>query len=297
MKSMRTAVTDSYLAMAIQQNAAIDAILDIPETHRGALGLDGVLTSAGILDAEGNVQNRATVEILNQTKSTLEVRIDGLIWVGVLWGIQQRLMEFGKAAPEKLIVRIASGGGDAFAGYAVHNFLRTLKSEVVTVADGLTASAAALIFMAGNQRLVAPDLVQVMFHHAMSFIDVLAFGNRFKLEQVDVDSPKRKILQALESIDNDIVAIMVKKSDLDEDKAESLMKDEKFLNGKETLKLGLATGVDEGTSEGVQQAAPADSPDESVETENSGEHVMEETAMAGVDFGSVVDCLFTGGVQ
>lgn len=52
----------------------------------------------------------------------------------------------------QITVHINSGGGDLYAGLAIYNRLKNVKGTVTTVNDGLAASAASLIFQAGNVR-------------------------------------------------------------------------------------------------------------------------------------------------
>ena len=291
---MRTSVQDRYFELAVREDAAIDALLSMDDAARRALGLNEVLQSSGAVDSDGNRVPRAAVKVLNQTDTVLEVRIDGYIWSGVLWDIQQQIRDFGKT-PESLIVRIASGGGSAFAGYAIFNYLRTLKSEVTTVADGLAASAAALIFLAGNKRLVAPYMAQIMFHHALSFIDILVRGYKETLEKVDTEEPKRQILQILQNLDDDITDLMVAKTAMDAEKADAIMVEERFINRKEALELGIATGVDEDPgNEGDKDK------EENSESSAGGlpaEKEADAAAAIPFDAAELADCIFGGDIQ
>jgi len=63
-------------------------------------------------------------------------------------------------------VHINSPGGDAFDGLTIYNALASRQSGVTTVVDGLAASAASTIAMAGKTRLVSPGSM-MMIHDAM----------------------------------------------------------------------------------------------------------------------------------
>ena len=255
---MRSSVQNQIIELATRECEALSTIQSLPPEARTALGLDAVLRGAGIETAEGKREKPATVKIVNQTETTVEVRIDGYIWIGVLYNLRYA-MENAEKPPEKMIVRINSGGGSAYAGYGIFNYLRTLKAKVVTVADGLAASAAALIYLSGDERLIAPNLAQIMFHRSMSFIDILAFGNQVELEKVDCEKPKMKVLQVLKAIDEDILEVITDKSGMDEEKALEIVENETFLTRKEALKLGVATGVDETPSSGGDHGKEKDS--------------------------------------
>lgn len=69
-------------------------------------------------------------------------------------------------------VHINSPGGDAFDGITIYNVLAAREGNVTTVVDGLAASAASVIFMAGKERSVSPGGM-VMIHDALA----LCVGN------------------------------------------------------------------------------------------------------------------------
>ena len=52
----------------------------------------------------------------------------------------------------RITVHINSGGGDLYAGLAIYNRLKAVEGTVTTINDGLAASAASLIFQAGDVR-------------------------------------------------------------------------------------------------------------------------------------------------
>lgn len=57
---------------------------------------------------------------------------------------------------QRLVVRISSGGGDAFMGLAMHDAIKRCEHIVDTEACGLVASAAVMPFIAGQTRSIAP---------------------------------------------------------------------------------------------------------------------------------------------
>jgi ATP-dependent protease ClpP protease subunit len=77
-----------------------------------------------------------------------------------------------EAGPGPLNVRINSGGGDVFDGVAIHSLLARHPGTVTAYIDGLAASAASFIMLAGD-RIVAARNSFVMIHDAMT----MAYGN------------------------------------------------------------------------------------------------------------------------
>lgn len=58
----------------------------------------------------------------------------------------------GLSGKDSITVHINSVGGDLYAGLAIYNRLKGLAGKVVTINDGLAASAGSLIFQAGDVR-------------------------------------------------------------------------------------------------------------------------------------------------
>lgn len=93
--------------------------------------------------------------------------------VGDMWGdgsgftareVVEALAELG---PGDITVRINSGGGNVFEGSAVYSALLAHPGRVTTLCDGLAASAASVIFIAGERRIVNA-LGIVMIHDPAS---------------------------------------------------------------------------------------------------------------------------------
>lgn len=70
---------------------------------------------------------------------------------------------------DKITVHINSVGGDLYVGLAIYNRLKGLAAEVITVNDGLAASAGSLIFQAGNTRKMNAGS-NLMIHGAAGFL-------------------------------------------------------------------------------------------------------------------------------
>jgi len=119
--------------------------------------------------AEGD-RVRHWYRIANQASGGVtQVNIfDEISW----WGISaQQFIEELALIDGDVEVHINSPGGDAFDGIAIYNALAA-RPGVTTVADGLAASAASVIFMAGQKRLASPGSM-VMIHDALA----LCIGN------------------------------------------------------------------------------------------------------------------------
>ncbi len=69
----------------------------------------------------------------------------------------------------KVTVHINSVGGDMYGGIAIYNRLKGLSGEVITINDGLAASAGSIIFQAGDVRKVNSGS-NLMIHGALGFL-------------------------------------------------------------------------------------------------------------------------------
>ena len=66
---------------------------------------------------------------------------------------------------EEFIVHIHSVGGDVYEGLAIYDFLNSLDKKVTTVNEGLTASIATVVYLAGEERQATPNS-QLFIHNA-----------------------------------------------------------------------------------------------------------------------------------
>ena len=113
--------------------------------------------------------------IANADSGVTQVNIfDEISW----WGISaQQFIEELALIDGDVEVHINSPGGDAFDGIAIYNALAA-RPGVTTVADGLVASAASVIFMAGAKRVASPGSM-VMIHDALA----LCIGNEADMQE------------------------------------------------------------------------------------------------------------------
>lgn len=70
---------------------------------------------------------------------------------------------------KEIILYLNSNGGGVFDAFGVIGFMQTLSSDVTTVCNGYTASAATLILMAGKKRLIMPYSIVLMHPFVYGF--------------------------------------------------------------------------------------------------------------------------------
>lgn len=139
-------------------------------------------------------------------------------------------------------VHINSVGGDVFDGIAIFNLLRNHSSKIVIHVDGLAASAASLIAMAGDE-IVMNTGSMMMIHEASTF----AFGTKTDIQ---------KTMNALEGIDKSIADIYMTRFKGEKVDVEELIKAESWFTAEEAIELGFAdevkTVVEEVDSEDIK---------------------------------------------
>ena len=83
---------------------------------------------------------------------------------------------------DEIKVHINSYGGDVAEGLAIYNVLREHKAQIVTICDGFACSAASVVFMAGDKRVMQPASL-LMIHNAWT----IAMGNAEELRKTADD--------------------------------------------------------------------------------------------------------------
>ena len=130
-----------------------------------------------------------------------------------------------------ITVHINSVGGDLYAGIAIYNRLKSLPANVVTINDGLAASAGSIIFQAGNTRKVHPGS-NIMVHQAMGLL--IGYYQTNDLKQV---------IKQLDAGNKAAVAIYAEASGREPEAMKSMVDKETWLTGQEAVDAGLADEV------------------------------------------------------
>ena len=126
-------------------------------------------------------------------------------------------------------IKLNSGGGDAFEGIEIMNYLKDLDAKVIVEVTALAASAASIIAM-GADEIIMREGSTMMIHEAST----MAYGTK---------SDMQKTLNALESIDQSLVDIYANKTGLSQAEVVELLVAETWMTGPEALAKGFATSV------------------------------------------------------
>lgn len=125
----------------------------------------------------------------------------------------------------RIDVRINSYGGEVFSAQAIYSILKSHKAEVTVYVDGIAASAASLIAMAGNQ-IIMPENAIMMIHNPSSGVWGTALEMRNAADVLD------KVRQAM------IPAYA--RSGKSNDELEALLDAETWMTGTEAVEMGFA---------------------------------------------------------
>lgn len=128
-----------------------------------------------------------------------------------------------------ITVWINSPGGDVWAAAQIYNMLLSYGGKVTVKIDGLAASAASVIAMAGDEVLVSP-VSMLMIHNPAT----AAMGDKDDLAQA---------ISMLDSVKDSILNAYVKKTGLSKNKLSKLMDDETWMDANKAVELHFADRV------------------------------------------------------
>ena len=181
-------------------------------------------------------QAKAAAPALDAKKSTDKLVIDGELvlygTVGASWWdgensfSAKEVIEALAGLKGDITVRINSGGGSAWDGIAIHNALKAHKGRVTVRVDGVAASAASVILMAGAE-IVCPSNASIMIHNAAT----LAWGNKAEIE---------KTRAMLEKLDGQMAELYADRTGQKPKAIADMMDAETWMTGAEAVSKGFA---------------------------------------------------------
>lgn len=141
-----------------------------------------------------------------------------------------------------ITVWINSPGGDCVAAAQIYNMLIDYKGDVTVKIDGIAASAASVIAMAGTKVLVSP-VSMLMIHNPMT----AAFGNSDEMQRA---------IEMLGSVKDSIINAYEIKTGLSRAKLSHLMDAETWMDANKAVELGFADEIMQRSTETENTAAP-----------------------------------------
>lgn len=142
---------------------------------------------------------------------------------------KEQLNQFDDSVTD-IVVNINSPGGDVFEGVAIYNMLKRHKAKVTVNVDGLAASIASVIAMAGDVVRM-PSNAMMMVHNALSY----SYGNADTL---------RETAELLDKVTTVLCTTYLDKSEkLNSDTLKALLDAETWLTAEEAFNYGLIDEV------------------------------------------------------
>ena len=153
--------------------------------------------------------------------------------IGKYWGKSAK--DFVRAINDlgditSISLRINSTGGDVWEAQAMYNYLRTHKAQKIVRIDGIAASAASVVAMAGD-KIIMPTNALMMIHNPWTF----AWGESSEL---------LKTVEMLDKVRDTIAAVYIARTELDYEQIKSMMDEETWMSADEALSLGFCDETD-----------------------------------------------------
>ena len=133
------------------------------------------------------------------------------------------------SASGPVTVWLNSPGGDCIAASQIYTMLMDYAGDVTVKIDGIAASAASVIAMAGTKVLMAPTAL-MMIHNPMT----MAYGNHEDME---------KAIEMLDEVKESIINAYEIKTSLSRAKLSHLMDSETWMNAAKAIELGFADDI------------------------------------------------------
>lgn len=126
-------------------------------------------------------------------------------------------------------VWINSPGGDCVAAAQIYNMLMDYKGFITVKIDGIAASAASVIAMAGSRVLMSP-VSMMMIHNPAT----IAFGDAQDM---------RRAVRMLSEVKESIINAYEIKTGMTRERISRLMDEETWMDARKAVELGFADGI------------------------------------------------------
>lgn len=142
-----------------------------------------------------------------------------------------------------ITVWINSPGGDCIAAAQIYNMLMNYKGNVTVKIDGIAASAASVIAMAGNKVIVSP-VSMIMIHNPAT----IAAGDTLEMQ---------KAIAMLDEVKESIINAYEIKTGLSRAKLSHLMDAETWMDANSAIEMGFADEIMQKNTEDDELEVPS----------------------------------------
>lgn len=128
-----------------------------------------------------------------------------------------------------ITIWISSPGGDCIAASQIYSMLMDYKGDITVKIDGIAASAASVIAMAGTKVLMAPTAVMMVHNPA-----TMAFGDHVEME---------KAIEMLSEVKESIINAYEIKTGLPRKQLAKMMDNTTWMNANKAVEFGFADDI------------------------------------------------------
>lgn len=191
--------------------------------------IDLASAGAGAMNRAPRGSQGPGMAYVNATDDVADVLLYGAIggWDGI--SAEQLVPELALLTAKTVNVRVNSPGGSVFDGIAIYNALATLSSHVVVHVEGVAASIASIIAMAGDEIRIG-ESATMMIHKPWSI--ALGSADDFRTEA-----------NVLDKLQDGLLAVYVARSGKDASTLNDQINAETWFRGQEAVDAGLADTV------------------------------------------------------
>ena len=136
-----------------------------------------------------------------------------------------------------ITININSSGGDVYTAIAIHNALKSLSAKKTVVVDGIAASAASIIAMAGDTiKMYAGSIM--MIHNVSGLL-----YDWYTIPEL------KKVIRGFDACERSACAIYGAKTGLEDATIRAMMDKETWMTGEEAVQKGFADEVIDGATD------------------------------------------------
>ncbi len=176
-----------------------------------------------------NIKNEF-IQIKNSVEDN-EININGPIGGDSIFDYGYSFDDFKRDLSKingRIVINIKSYGGNLFEALAIYDYIRSLKNKVTTKIIGTSASAATVISLAGDERLISKNS-RYLIHKP----SIMAMGN---------SDDFKKVLEQLEDLDRQLVDLYAERCKMSKEAILELMTKEEFISSGEAIEKGFIDG-------------------------------------------------------
>lgn len=183
-----------------------------------------------------DIKEKKSLEVRNKTATEAEIILYGSIGES-FWDDSVSAKDFHNelknlpATVKNISLRINSPGGDVFDGVTIYNRLKAHGASITVYVDGMAASIASIIAMAGD-NIIMGEGAQIMIHKPWT----MTMGNSQELADT---------IDRLDDIEEQMVSIYARKTGLGRSEIKNMLSKETWILSEEALDLGFATEIAE----------------------------------------------------